>query len=98
MKLDVLEQIDLYIAEQEKKPPALVYSIANKMGMSKAKAEKRWEKARKAAEDQGKSPEKDKFFWPYVVKIFKTMMGTTKKKTWTPDEVLKVAKRITAKA
>jgi len=97
MKLDILEQIDIYIAEQEKKPPALVYSIADKMGISKAKAESRWEKAREAAEKQGKKPS-DKFFWPYVVKIFKTMMGTTVKKTWSPEEVMKIAKKVLAKA
>lgn len=43
-----IEQIDIYISEQEKKPPALVYSIADKMGISKSKAEDRWEKPKES--------------------------------------------------
>jgi len=51
-------------------PASAVYSLAKRVGLSTAEAEKRWEMAKAAAEDQGHNNEYD-----YIMGVYKKMIG-----------------------
>ena len=51
-------------------PANMVKSVQDKCGMSKDEAEKKWKEAKQKASDEGHSED-----WPYVVEIFKHLVG-----------------------
>ena len=51
-------------------PTAIVKKYAKKKGISLKKSEKRWNKAKKFAKKEGQKEN-----WPYVMSIYKKMMG-----------------------
>lgn len=51
-------------------PAPAVASLAKKAGVSKDEAERRWSKAKKRAEEEGRKED-----WQYVMGIFKKMLG-----------------------
>lgn len=60
-------------------PTALVKKYAEKAGVSVNKAEEKWELAKSRAEEKFKHGTKS--YWPYVVSIFKKMMGENEQVT-----------------
>ena len=64
-------------------PANLVKSVQDKCDMSKEEAEKKWNKAKQKAADEGHSEEYD-----YITQIFKHLTGQScmKKMGWTTNE------------
>lgn len=70
-------------------PTAYVKKVAAKKGQPVAKIEKRWQDAKKAAEEQG---HKDDF--DYITGIFKSMNKLPKDKKASVDEIFITAKSL----
>lgn len=65
-------------------PASVVDTVSKKCNISKSEAEKKWKEAKKKAADEGHTED-----WPYVMEIFKHMVGKDcmKKMGWTNEGI-----------
>lgn len=65
-------------------PSSVVNTVSKKCDLSLEEAEAKWKKAKKVAEKEGHKED-----WPYIMEIFKHMVGKEcmKKMNWANEEI-----------